>query len=81
MHEWANINFDEDSSEFKAMINRSKKLPHYLKLSKQNTSKDKIWNIETLIHQQRMKMSQYPINSSFPLPLWVDMTMKEKEEN
>lgn len=87
MHEWANINFDENSSEFKAMINRSKKLPHYLKAPKksiskeQSTSKDKIWNIETLIHQQRMKMSQYPINSSFPLPLWVDMTMKEKEEN
>ncbi|MGE8653363.1 MAG: hypothetical protein ACN6NV_06375 [Acinetobacter gandensis] len=81
MHEWANINFDEDSSEFKAMINRSKKLPHYLKAPKKSTSKDKIWNIDTLIHQQRMKMSQYPINSSFPLPLWVDMTMKEKEEN
>lgn len=81
MHEWANINFDEDSSEFKAMINRSKKLPHYLKSPKQSTGKKKIWNIETLINQQRMKMSQYPINSSFPLPLWVDMTMKEKEEN
>ncbi|MDM1022290.1 hypothetical protein QSV37_18690 [Acinetobacter sp. VNK23] len=81
MHEWANINFDEHSSQFKAMINRSKKLPHYLKAPKKSANQDKTWNIATLIDQQRMKMSQYPINSSFPLPLWVDMTMKEKEEN
>lgn len=81
MHEWSKINFDEDSSEFKAIINRSKKLPHYLKLPKQSKVKEKTWNIEALIHQQRMKKSQYPINSSFPLPLWIDMTMKEKEEN
>jgi hypothetical protein len=63
-------------------------LPNYLNAPKfivkdteTQEEKRKEWDIGELIALQRLKKNHYPINSSFPLPLWVDMSMKGEIEN
>ena len=86
MRVWANLKFDspldENSKEYKAMINRFKRLPIYLKEEKkvENSknisfrSKENIWNIYGLVWQQKINSQKigYPIDSPFPLPLWAN---------
>lgn len=88
MSDWSVISFDEGSDKFNAMVNRFKKLPNYLNAPKfivkdteTQEEKRKEWDIGELIALQRWKKNHYPINSSFPLPLWVDMSMKGEIEN
>lgn len=88
MSDWSVISFDEGSDKFNAMVNRFKKLPNYLNAPKfivkdteTQEKKRKEWDIGELIALQRWKKNHYPINSSFPLPLWVDMSMKGEIEN
>lgn len=78
-------NLSEDLSQYIAMINRFKRLPIYLKPEKQinesqknklkthGNQKSYIWNTRQLIEIQieRSKKESYPIDSSFPLPLWI----------
>ena len=66
------------------MINRFKRLPTYLKpekkidkpqkntLNTHGNQKSRIWDTRQLIYAQieKSKKESYPIDSSFPLPLW-----------
>ncbi len=78
-------NLSEDLPQYIAMINRFKRLPIYLKPEKKinesqknklkthGNQKSYIWNTRQLIEIQieRSKKESYPIDSSFPLPLWI----------
>lgn len=77
-------NLTEKSSQYIAMINRFKRLPTYLKpekkidkpqkntLNTHGNQKSRIWDTRQLIYAQieKSKKESYPIDSSFPLPLW-----------
>lgn len=97
MKDWANLVFDdslsEDASSYKAMMNRFKRLPIYLKpvekvknensdaesLKPHKRRKQGIWHIHSLITKQEeeSKKGRYPIDSSFPLPLWIKIDFKQ----
>lgn len=91
-----NEEFSENSPQYTTMMNRFKKLPIYLKSPKstiklKSTDSDQkphkrrkqgIWSIYDLISMQKAssKKASYPIDSSFPLPLWVDFNISEQEK-
>lgn len=82
MKVWANLTFnstlDENSKEYKALINRFKRLPRYLKEEKKEDiglmSEKNKWNLYGFIWRQKFNSQKvgYPIDSPFPFPLWAN---------
>jgi hypothetical protein len=93
MKVWANLTFssplDEKSKEYKALINRFKRLPIYLKEEKKVAnaedvsfrSKKNIWNLDGIIWRQKLNSQKigYPIDSPFPFPLWANFDSVDKK--